>query len=170
MSDSNLPGQSVRSSFPPSGRSRIAAASRNAGLCLIAFLVFTLLGVGGCREESAAPTPEPTPQSDEQPVEYDADSWRALIPDDCVAFFDGCNRCRRAPGRELAACTRKACVRYEEPICLDEEATPLEPTAASVQRSLQSSGFAPAPQVKIALFPCCQKLSSSSRGNRIASL
>ena len=40
---------------------------------------------------------------------YDADSWETLIADDCRAYFDGCNSCRRAAGSALAACTRKAC-------------------------------------------------------------
>ena len=54
---------------------------------------------------------------------YDADSWKDLIADDCKAFFDGCNLCRRAEGSAVAACTRKACAVYEEPRCLDEPIT-----------------------------------------------
>ena len=42
------------------------------------------------------------------------------ISENCLAFFDGCNQCRRnAPGGP-AACTRKACATNEAPSCLDE--------------------------------------------------
>ena len=47
-------------------------------------------------------------------------SWQDIIPDTCRVFFDGCNTCRRSPGSEVAACTHKACARYEKPICLDK--------------------------------------------------
>jgi membrane-bound inhibitor of C-type lysozyme len=54
---------------------------------------------------------------------YDADSWKTLIVDDCMAYFDGCNDCRRAEGSEVAACTRKACAVYAKPRCLDAPIT-----------------------------------------------
>lgn len=55
-------------------------------------------------------------------VEYNFDSWRTMIPDSCTRFFDGCNKCARAPGAEMAACTRMACMKYEKPVCLDDQA------------------------------------------------
>jgi membrane-bound inhibitor of C-type lysozyme len=54
---------------------------------------------------------------------YGADSWKTLIADDCKAYFDGCNDCRRAEGSAVAACTRKACAAYRKPRCLDEPIT-----------------------------------------------
>ena len=58
----------------------------------------------------------------EEPVEgYDAESWKTLIPESCMAYFDGCNNCRRAPGSDVGACTRMACQKYEQPRCLDED-------------------------------------------------
>ena len=54
---------------------------------------------------------------------WDADSWKSLIAEDCRAFYDGCNNCRRAEGSETAACTRKACAVYEKPRCLDAPIT-----------------------------------------------
>ena len=54
---------------------------------------------------------------------YHADSWKNLIADDCEAYFDGCNNCRRAEGSAIAACTRKACAVYGKPRCLDEPIT-----------------------------------------------
>ena len=54
---------------------------------------------------------------------YHADSWQTLIADDCMAFFDGCNNCRRAEGSAVAACTRKACQEYQKPRCLDAPIT-----------------------------------------------
>ena len=54
---------------------------------------------------------------------YDADSWKTLIADDCMAYFDGCNNCRRGEAGGIAACTRKACAVYAKPRCLDEPIT-----------------------------------------------
>jgi hypothetical protein len=42
------------------------------------------------------------------------------ISENCLAFFDGCNQCRRSAPGGPAACTRKACATYEAPSCLDE--------------------------------------------------
>lgn len=56
------------------------------------------------------------------PASYDANSWKSIIADSCQSFFDGCNQCRREPGAEVAACTRKACFEYQEPYCLDRRA------------------------------------------------
>ena len=53
---------------------------------------------------------------------YDANSWQTEITGSCKSFFDGCNNCRREEGSDLAACTRKACVEYEKPKCLDGQA------------------------------------------------
>lgn len=50
---------------------------------------------------------------------YDGNSWKNLIPADCKTYFDGCNNCRRGAEGQPAACTRKACQTYQEPVCLD---------------------------------------------------
>jgi hypothetical protein len=42
------------------------------------------------------------------------------IGENCLAFFDGCNQCRRGAPGGPAACTRKACAIVEAPYCLDE--------------------------------------------------
>jgi hypothetical protein len=55
-----------------------------------------------------------------EPV-FDMSSWTSIIGDECRSFFDGCNHCFREPGK-MAACTRKACLTYQQPRCLDEEA------------------------------------------------
>ncbi len=57
----------------------------------------------------------------EESMEYDQNSWKTMIPDTCVSYFDGCNNCRREPGSDIAACTRKACMEYAKPVCLDGE-------------------------------------------------
>ena len=45
---------------------------------------------------------------------WDQNSWRDIIADDCRAFFDGCNNCRRGTENSaLAACTRMACAEYQ---------------------------------------------------------
>ncbi len=53
--------------------------------------------------------------------EYDMNSWKTIIGDECRSFNDGCNNCFREPGK-MAACTRKACFTYQQPRCLDEGA------------------------------------------------
>lgn len=80
-------------------------------------LVMLSLWLVGC----VAPSAEPAAPA-EEPVEYNYDSWRTLIPDTCTHFFDGCNKCTRAPGADMAACTRMACMKYEKPVCLDDQA------------------------------------------------
>jgi membrane-bound inhibitor of C-type lysozyme len=83
-------------------------------------LLFALVPISLCLLLSACAS-EPTGSGGEQ-VSYDADSWKTLIADDCRAYFDGCNNCRR--GEESgAACTRKACATYQKPRCLDDPIT-----------------------------------------------
>lgn len=57
-------------------------------------------------------------------VTYDEQSWKTIIPDSCQSFSDGCNICNRAEGSDIAACTKKFCVTYEKPACLDVAPTP----------------------------------------------
>ena len=52
--------------------------------------------------------------------EYNFNSWKTIIPDSCLSFYDGCNNCRRNKPGGVAACTRKACEKYKKPVCLDE--------------------------------------------------
>ena len=52
---------------------------------------------------------------------YDMNSWKSVIPDSCLSFFDGCNNCRRAEAGKIAACTRKYCETYSKPVCLDNK-------------------------------------------------
>ena len=69
-------------------------------------------------------TKEPADQYDgptEESGQYDMDSWRTMIADDCQSFFDGCNNCKRIPDTDEAACTKMFCEEYQEPKCLDEE-------------------------------------------------
>lgn len=54
-------------------------------------------------------------------AQYNQDSWRSMIPESCAHFFDGCNKCSREPGADVAACTRMACVKYQKPQCLDDQ-------------------------------------------------
>lgn len=50
---------------------------------------------------------------------YNFESWKEIIPSGCKSFFDGCNNCIRSENSDLAACTKKACLEYSEPKCLD---------------------------------------------------
>lgn len=98
--------------------------------CVLLLLFFFLSGCAGKQTDSADhSTPESstavTSTSGAGSV-YNANSWRDIINDDCRAFFDGCNQCTRSPGAEMAACTRKACIRYDRPRCMDTS-TPGQP-------------------------------------------
>lgn len=56
--------------------------------------------------------------SSKEPEQYQMDSWKSIIPDNCVVFYDGCNQCRRSPGSDMAACTKRMCVRFDKPKCI----------------------------------------------------
>jgi len=68
--------------------------------------------------------------------QYNADSWKTIIPDTCTSYFDGCNNCFRTTGIEVSACTKKACSEYRKPVCLDDpvDDQPI-PTVRSVEYS-----------------------------------
>ncbi len=52
---------------------------------------------------------------------YDADSWKTLIPENCLRFNDGCNDCFRSEAGATAGCTKKACAVYQKPSCTDTD-------------------------------------------------
>jgi len=83
---------------------------------LLALLIASALSLSACAVQNDQDATSP----DDQP-RYDQSSWKSMIPDSCDSFFDGCNNCKRTPGSELAACTRKYCEVYEKPRCLDDE-------------------------------------------------
>ncbi|WP_020207719.1 MliC family protein [Gilvimarinus chinensis] len=64
--------------------------------------------------------------AEEKTSSYGPESWKDIIPASCSHFFDGCNTCTRAPDAEVAACTRKACMAYKKPRCLDNETAAAE--------------------------------------------
>lgn len=99
-----------------------------------------VLSILGCAKEEGAESPSDQPMTAEvantsteapQPMAtsiqgptYDANSWKTLIPADCTSFFDGCNNCRKAPGKGMAACTKKMCREYQKPFCRDSVLSP----------------------------------------------
>jgi len=60
--------------------------------------------------------------NNEEPVveekNYDENSWKELISQDCKHFFDGCNRCKRIVDWELV-CSDLTCEEYGKPECTD---------------------------------------------------
>ncbi len=78
--------------------------------------------LAGCAPESPEPSPASKMEQAKSSAPYNANSWKTIIADSCRHFFDGCNTCTRAPEAKTAACTRKACVQYQEPRCLDDQA------------------------------------------------
>ena len=83
-------------------------------------LCFSLMAMACAHNEQAQPHTMPVATATQSPV-YDANSWKGIIPQGCSHFSDGCNTCTRVPGAEVAACTRKACVQYKKPECLEKE-------------------------------------------------
>jgi hypothetical protein len=61
------------------------------------------------------------PAADDPSAVYDQNSWKTMIPDSCMSFFDGCNNCQRIEGEAEAACTRMYCETYGKPECRDEK-------------------------------------------------
>lgn len=51
---------------------------------------------------------------------YNSESWKEIIPDTCMRFYDGCNECFRQEGSNLVSCTEIGCETYSRPKCLDE--------------------------------------------------
>lgn len=93
-------------------------------LALIAGL--TIFMGAGCLKTTApsdATTPTPTPAAENtDTMTYTETSWKEIIQDTCMSFFDGCNNCFRteAGNDDLVGCTKKFCPVYEKPTCLDE--------------------------------------------------
>lgn len=77
---------------------------------------FIMLLTTGC---SAMSQSSGNAGSSTQEMSYDENSWKTMIPDSCLSYFDGCNNCRRSKPGEVTACTRKACFKYQKPRCLD---------------------------------------------------
>jgi membrane-bound inhibitor of C-type lysozyme len=78
----------------------------------IVMMLAILVSACGTKQDSAVMAAVP---------KYDMNSWKTIIGDECRSFSDGCNNCFREPGK-MAACTRKACLTYQLPRCLDEAA------------------------------------------------
>ena len=53
-------------------------------------------------------------------AQEDVDSSKEAVnpPIDCISWFDGCNTCEVEEG-EIVFCTKKGCVEYQEPKCLE---------------------------------------------------
>lgn len=68
--------------------------------------------------------PTKTNTTGSQLTQYDANSWKEIIPDSCQSFYDGCNQCNKIGTGGEAACTRMYCENYAEPYCKDNATTP----------------------------------------------
>lgn len=58
--------------------------------------------------------------TDNEIVQYNADSRKEIIAEDCQSFFDGCNNCNKTKNWEII-CTLMYCETYAEPVCTDTE-------------------------------------------------
>lgn len=81
------------------------------GICCVLML-------GGCASSDTDSTTSADAASVTEQA-YDSNSWKSVIPKDCQRFTDGCNNCVRNLESGVAACTRRACVAYSKPECLD---------------------------------------------------
>lgn len=88
-------------------------------LLLPAFALFAL-ALAGCMPQPTLPIDE-TPTTGDQVAQYNAESWKEIIPDSCQSFYDGCNHCNKMGDNSGAACTKMFCEVYSEPYCKDEE-------------------------------------------------
>lgn len=86
---------------------------------MIIFVLLALMLSGCATDPAAVQVSEPAAAVGQ---EYDSDSWKSMIDSECRSFFDGCNQCRQEPGK-AGLCTRMACQTYQQPRCLDDEAT-----------------------------------------------
>ncbi|WP_439135643.1 MliC family protein [Pseudomaricurvus sp.] len=77
-----------------------------------------LLMLSGCASNNTDSSGAQTGSVDSEQT-FDANSWKTVIPKTCQRFTDGCNNCVRNLESGVAACTRKACVSYSKPECLD---------------------------------------------------
>ena len=84
-------------------------------------IMAVLVSACGTRQDPATQTEPEVAATPAIASQYDMNSWKTIIGDECRSFSDGCNNCFREPGK-MAACTRKACRAYQQPRCLDEEA------------------------------------------------
>lgn len=87
---------------------------------LINILIMLLVAAGGWYFVDVYYLGDEPSTTSEEEMTYDQDSWKEIIADSCTSYFDGCNNCRREPGAEIGACTRKACAEYQKPECLAE--------------------------------------------------
>lgn len=72
------------------------------------FAITLCLSLAACANNGSQP------QSDQE------SRWQALGEPNCKTYFDGCNTCTRNPESGISACTKKECVDYETPRCLDD--------------------------------------------------
>lgn len=83
-----------------------------------------LMGLLGCEpavDRDTAVVSMTSVSTDEPVASYHQDSWKTVISSGCQSFFDGCNNCVRNADTKRAACTRKMCVVYQKPRCLDPQ-------------------------------------------------
>lgn len=98
-------------------------------------LVFVLSACGkekGVDDEKLA---KPTPEIQSTQKQYDANSWKSMIPESCKSFYDGCNQCRRAKDGAMAACTKKMCMEYQAPKCLDSDSPSAQSTPLPIRKA-----------------------------------
>ncbi len=97
--------------------------SGNRSYLRFAIVLISAFLLAACiaKEDPVVNADSATSQSASVEPVFDMNSWKTIIGDDCRSFFDGCNNCRRDPGK-MAACTRMACAVYQQPRCLDDDA------------------------------------------------
>ena len=96
--------------------------SGNRSYLRFAIVLISAFLLAACiaKEDPVVNADSATSQSASVEPVFDMNSWKTIIGDDCRSFFDGCNNCRRDPGK-MAACTRMACAVYQQPRCLDDD-------------------------------------------------
>ncbi len=94
-------------------------------IAIVCVFAVALTGIFLYAKRSAAPVP-PVVETGEEGVlaAYTDESWKTMIPESCLSYYDGCNTCTRVKGQASASCTERYCTVYSKPRCLDQDSGP----------------------------------------------
>lgn len=61
------------------------------------------------------------PKCTDEEQQYNSESRKTMIDENCKFFFDGCNNCTRQPNSNEITCHELYCETYQKPRCTDNE-------------------------------------------------
>ena len=87
---------------------------------IIIFTLISSLILTWCGEKNQTEPENSWNEDSSKEQTYNSESWKTIIPEDCMRFFDWCNSCSRSEDWEIT-CTMMFCEEYQEPKCMDDE-------------------------------------------------